>query len=149
CNPSMASVHTSGTATLLQNGTVLVAGGSDPVNGVTNSAELYDPTVLPNGTFSITGSLLTTRANHAAVPLNTGEVLIVGGGNNSANFNTAEVYANGAFTSVGNMTHVRLYPEATLLNDGTVLVTGGCCEVSNAQLASAEVYNPSARSFSL
>ncbi|HTY36614.1 MAG TPA: kelch repeat-containing protein, partial [Bacteroidota bacterium] len=54
CNSSMASFHGSGTATLLADGTVLVAGGFDPNSGYTNSAELYDPTVSPNGAFSIT-----------------------------------------------------------------------------------------------
>jgi RHS repeat-associated protein len=148
CNQSTTSQHTSGTATLLANGTVLIAGGADPFSGPTSSAEIYDPTIAPSGTFVTTGSLLTTRANHAAVLLKTGEVLIAGGGNGSGNFNTAEVYANGQFTPVGNMAHVRLYPTATLLNDGTGLIAGGCCEVSNSQMPYAEIYNPTTKTFS-
>src|SRR2546429_8044465 len=48
------------TATLLQNGKVLVAGGSNynPDGGVIKSAELYDPST---GIWSYTGSLGTTR----------------------------------------------------------------------------------------
>jgi hypothetical protein len=150
CNPSMVAQHFSGTATLLANGKVLIAGGSDRnAASLANSAELYDPTIPPNGSFAPTGGLVTARVNHAAVLLKTGEVLIVGGGGNSSNLNSAEVYANGVFTSVGNMAHVRVYPDATLLSDGTVLVTGGCCEVSNVQLASAEIYNPATKTFAL
>jgi len=147
CNPSTTSQHTSGTATLLVNGTVLIAGGSG-ASGFTSSAEIYDPTIGPNGAFVTTGSLLTTRANHAAALLKTGEVLIAGGGNGSGNFNTAEVYAGGTFTAVGNMAHARLYPTATLLNDGTVLIAGGCCEISNQQMPYAEIYNPTTKTFS-
>jgi hypothetical protein len=147
CNPSMNNPHTSGTATLLKNGQVLVAGGADRNVGDTNLAEIYDPTIATNGGFVAAGTLLTTRANHAAVLLKTGEVLVVGGGNESGNFNTAEVFANGSFAAVGTMAHVRLSPTATLLNDGTALITGGCCEVSNLQLASAEIYSPGTKTF--
>ena len=45
------------TATLLPNGKVLVAGGSDG-SGPLSSAELYDPA---SGTWSATGSLNTAR----------------------------------------------------------------------------------------
>jgi len=149
CNPSTSSLHINGTATLLPNGTVLVAGGTT-ASGYTSAAEIYDPTSGTNGAFTTTGSLLTTRGYHTATLLNTGEVLVAGGTTDTGsihNLNTAEVFANGTFASVGNMTHVRVYQTATLLNDGTVLIAGGCCEVSNLQMAYAEVYNSATKAF--
>lgn len=63
------------TATLLQNGMVLIAGGRSG-NNTLSSAELYDPTT---GTFTLTGSLLTARCDHSATLLQNGTVLIAGG----------------------------------------------------------------------
>jgi hypothetical protein len=64
------------TATLLQNGKVLIVGGvltssSDPVA----AAEVYDPAT---GTFTMTGAMATTREQHTATLLGDGRVLIVG-----------------------------------------------------------------------
>ena len=146
CNPSMSTTHKSGTATLLDDGTVLIAGGSD-ASAYTSSAEIYDPTIGPNGAFVATSSMLSARGFHAATLLRTGEVLIAGGTTGSINLGTAEVYANGGFTAVGNMGHVRLYPAATLLNDGTVLLVGGCCESSNLEMPYAEIYSPTSETF--
>src|SRR5438132_23232 len=73
-------------ATLLQNGMVLVAGGYDHTqfgNIAVASAELYDPA---SGTWTETGSLNTARAQHTAMLLQNGMVLVTGGfdKNNSA-----------------------------------------------------------------
>ena len=59
--------------TLLLNGKVLVAGGTnlDP-----DTAELYDPAT---GAWSLTGSLNTMRKDHAATLLPNGMVLVTGG----------------------------------------------------------------------
>src|SRR5262249_46706176 len=73
------------TATLLQDGRVLVAGGYSeccpPTSfaGFLKSAEVYDPTT---GTWTVTGSLSVAHANHAAVTLSNGKVLVVGAGIN-------------------------------------------------------------------
>src|SRR5439155_15338270 len=67
------------TATLLNNGIVLLAGGNGS-SGVLTSAELYDPAT---GTFTPTGSLNTSRYVHTATLLNNGVVLIAGGTDNS------------------------------------------------------------------
>ena len=63
------------TATLLQNGMVLVAGGFDSII-VSASAELYDPA---SGTWTATGSLNTARSSHTATLLQNGMVLVAGG----------------------------------------------------------------------
>src|SRR5262249_28716809 len=61
-------------ATLLPNGTVLVAGGV----GGGSSAELYDP---GTGTWTATGSMGTARFNHTATLLPDGKVLVAAGSN--------------------------------------------------------------------
>lgn len=85
---SMGTARTFHTATPLDDGTVLVAGG-DP-DDILNlggesygwppaplaSAELFDPM---SGTFTETGGLVTPRENHTATLLNDGTVLVTGG----------------------------------------------------------------------
>jgi uncharacterized protein with beta-barrel porin domain len=88
------------TATVLQNGKVLIAGGQ--WNGtILKSCELYDPT---SGDFTTTGNLNYARMSHTATLLQNGEVLIVGGTtplNGSNGFElVAELYnpATGTFS---------------------------------------------------
>jgi hypothetical protein len=131
------------TATLLDNGMVLIAGGGD-LNGLTSAAELYDPST---GTFSVTGSINTPRFGHTATLLPTGEVLIAGGINSTGNYlASAELYnpSTGTFTPTGSMKTTRELHTATLLSSGQVLVAGG--ENSNLVfpfISGAELYNPS------
>jgi hypothetical protein len=87
-NMAARSEHT---ATLLPDGTVLLAGGlgtfGEPPPALT-SAEIYDP---GSGTFSATGTT-TVRQDHTATLLNNGQVLVAGGGWPTSTSN-AEVYA--------------------------------------------------------
>ena len=77
------------TATLLSNGTVLVAGGNH--NGAVASAELYDP---ETGTWAYTGNLNSARDNHTATLLPNGEVLATAG-NYDYPLGSAELYDTG------------------------------------------------------
>ena len=76
------------TATLLNNGMVLMAGGLGP-SAYLASAELYNPAT---GTFTPTGSLNTARDYDTATLLNNGMVLIAGGYNSSGALASAELY---------------------------------------------------------
>jgi len=140
------------TATRLGNGKVLIVGGQLASDSATAAAELYDPAA---GTFSSTGSLGTLRRGHTATLLMDGTVLITGGGvDNSGTgiHSSAELYnpTSGTFTSVGSLKAAREGHTATLLASGKVLITGGYKGGgSTGYLASAELYDPTSRSFTL
>src|SRR5438876_8750080 len=64
------------TATLLLNGTVLIAGGLDASNAVVASAEIYDPST---NRFSTVGDMRAARVGHTVTVLSDGRVLVAGG----------------------------------------------------------------------
>jgi N-acetylneuraminic acid mutarotase len=72
---SMINARFDHTATVLQNGKVLVAGGYNGSH-VISSAELYDPST---GTWTTTGSMSYIRFRHTASLLANGKVLVAGG----------------------------------------------------------------------
>jgi hypothetical protein len=87
-------------ATLLNNGTVLLAGGdsqTNPNSTPLTSAELYDPTA---GTFTVTGSLVNPRATKGSALLANGEVLLAGGYDLPVKA-PAELYEPGPLTPPG------------------------------------------------
>ena len=126
------------TATLLDNGRVLVAGGEP-----SGSAEIYDP---KSGTFAPTGSLTTARDAFTATSLVDGRVLVVGGSDGGTGaLASAEIYdpVNGAFALTGSMAAPRFGHVAALLPDGRVLVIGGGAGTQDRSTEStAEIYDP-------
>lgn len=145
---SLGTARSLHTATPLANGKVLVVGGINiisPCCTTTASAELYDPAT---GQWSATGNPSTPRANHIAVRLANGKVLIASGNGNpfSAILAGAEIYDpdTGIWSPAGNLNVARQSPGATLLADGRVLVTGGLVVVGTTAVFTntAEVYNP-------
>ena len=138
------------TATLLNNGQVLIVGGYDPDFGLIADAELYDP---PTQTFIDLGDTNSPRYQHSATMLQNGKVLIAGGDADptpNAAFNSAELFDPVAqvFTSVPvPMTAMREGHAAALLNNGQVLITGGDLP-GTGSLSSAEVYDPTSNTFS-
>jgi hypothetical protein len=148
---SMTTIRENQTATLLNDGQVLVTGGDqtyqpapDQVNA---SAELYDPTM---GKFTRTGSMTIARTGHRAVLLPDGRVLVVGGWSglgDPTNPEWAEIYdpTAGKFSRTGSMSAWRDSPAAILLRDGRVLVAGGS---SDQAPLTAEIFDPTTGSFS-
>lgn len=114
------------TQTLLNNGTVLIAGGSDGT--VTHdTAEIYDPV---NDSFTVIPNRMTHgRTRHGAVKLDNGNVLLIGGVDNAGTIrNSMEVYdvSSGTFTATQvQLTIVRDRPTCMRQADGRVLITGG------------------------
>jgi N-acetylneuraminic acid mutarotase len=137
---SMSKSHCYHTATLLTDGTVLVAGGGT-ISSPDNSAEIYDPS---KGTWKATGSMNVARAVTAATLLPNGQVLISGGNSTSAGGRSAELYTNGHWNLTTSMNVLRQSLTATLLTNGDVLVFGG----SNLESDATEFYNPTPATWS-
>ena len=139
---NMAVARIFHTATLLSDGRVLVAGGTDNDNNgdAFASAELYDPAT---GMWTTTGSIALARYSHTATLLPNGQVLVAGGQNSTGDdVALAELYEpdNGVWTATGSLATARHSHTATLLANGQVLVAGG---IGNHQVVkSAELYRP-------
>jgi N-acetylneuraminic acid mutarotase len=148
------------TATLLPDGTVLVAGGGGRVPAsccapsphpafVLPTAELYDPA---SGTWTATGDMKEVRNYHTATLLRDGKVLVASGVDR--NFNplaSAELYdpASKSWTATSNLIEAHSGQTATLLPDGTVLLVGGGNGIywfegtsGGPEIADPELYDP-------
>src|SRR3954454_6636287 len=106
------------TATLLDDGHVLVAAGNN--SGPLTGAQVYDPV---ENTWSNAASMHIARTGQAAVQLKSGRVLVAGGvpphgadGPGRGYTRTAEVYDPSAntWTQVGDMSAARYQPTITL-----------------------------------
>jgi Galactose oxidase, central domain len=150
------------TATLLKNGRVLSAGGTDS-NG-TALGDLFDPATA---TFSPTATGGTQALWLAAALLLDGRALLAGGqfttlvsgpprcclfGPNSYALGILFRSSDESFFAFGHMSTSRAFHTATRLGDGEVLIAGGAIVHSYARdlkiitsvtpLASAELFNP-------
>jgi hypothetical protein len=138
------------TATLLQNGQVLVAGGFDYETAynpttVLNSAELFDPAT---GQWRLTGSLNTITGRPRAALLADGTVLAVGRSDQGAPkpVYSAELYdpATGTWSSINAPLTLGSQLGLTRLANGKVLCLGG----DYTSVMSAELYDPATRTWS-
>ena len=139
--------HSYHSATLLNDGRVLIAGGLDAGAASSAVAEIYDPA---SGAFTSTGSLSTPREGHTATPLPDGRVLVAGGIQVSSAgadpLNSAETYdpAAGTFTPTLHAMAVPRYTHyAVLLATGEVLIGGGFPDIT------AELFDPAQGTFTL
>src|SRR5213083_1522475 len=128
------------TATRLNDGTVLLAGGTGDGGLPVNAAVLYDPAT---DTFAALDPLSTPRGRHTATLLSDGKVLIAGGTDGPNALASLEVYDPPTRTfspAPSALLTPRQDHAATLLNDGRLLVAGGSNSLGT--LNSAELYNP-------
>ena len=146
---SMGTPRALHTATLLDNGKVLVIGGKRDATTSLASAEVYDPAdrSWTPARYDMTGG---ARFVHTATRLGNGHVLVAGGFRNGANVLTTEVYdpATEEWTSAGSLNTPRDEHTAVLLSTtGHVLISGG--DNSVTATATAEMYDPAARKWTV
>jgi N-acetylneuraminic acid mutarotase len=141
---SMTAKRAAHTATLLDNGKVLIAGGFVANGSGLSSVELFDPAT---NAFTSAQNLSVPRASHTATRLPNGKILIAGGYNGDY-LSSAEIFdpATNRFTPAGRMTTARSGHVAVLLNDGKVLLAGGV-GTGWTFLADAEIYDPQTDTF--
>ena len=137
------------TATVLNDGRILVTGGNIR-RGVTASAEIFDP---ETELFRVTAYMSDRRVYHTATVLNDGGVLVVGGQPSIYRCPVvgAEIYdsVEERWVQTGDLSGIRRSHEALLLKDGRVLITGGMTKVFGGVTAAAEVYDPESGEWTL
>ncbi|WP_437982774.1 Kelch repeat-containing protein [Sorangium sp. So ce117] len=143
----MITARAEHTATSLDDGRVLIAGGflgldegifCDPKYPTTplGSAEIYDPAT---GAFLAAAPMAAVRGGHTATRLADGRVLVIGG---EAGGPGVEIYAPAldAWLPASSPSMTRASHTATLLDDGRVLLAGG--GAGSTATESTEIYDP-------
>jgi hypothetical protein len=127
------------TATLLNDGNVLVIGGGKEDGPYSKTVELYD---TKRDIWISLEPMSVGRAMHTATKLLDGRVLIVGGRGKKT---STEIYdpRNKKWSGSGDTKYPRAEHSAISLPDGSVLITGGI-----GQLAQVELYNSRTNSWS-
>jgi len=129
------------TATVLNNGKILVVGGNDGTNTL-STAETYDPTT---GAWTNTiGPLAYTHRYHTATLLSDGKVLIAGGtvgplGTADAKYTEVYSPSTGTFAAGPLLPEERQGHTATLLSNGDVLFVGN--SIGNGALVRTLTYD--------
>ncbi|MHB8384257.1 MAG: Kelch repeat-containing protein [Candidatus Binataceae bacterium] len=136
-------------------GWVLIAGGLRDDKAAQSRAELFDPGQM---NFVATGSMRSPRAHFVAADLNSDQTLVAGGEDAQGNpLASAELYDPnaGTFSATGAMNTVRAGHTATAISgcgcaaDGKILIVGGSSSAATTPLASAELYDPASKSFTV
>ncbi len=135
------------TATLLGDGTILIAGGTGAGNAELQSVERYDPAGnAGNGTTAAKTNLGTARRRHTATLVGTAVWLIGGIGAGATALQSVECYdpagnvGNGTTAVKTALGTARGQHTATVVPTG-ILIVGGV-GAGNAALRSVELYDP-------
>ena len=140
--PNLHGGHVAHTATLLKDGRVLIAGGTDVYGLPRASSELFDPNV---NRWARAADMIHPRAGHAATLLSDGSVLVTGGETGLGTFPieslaSAEIYhpTSDSWTSAAAMHVPRRMHSSIRLRDGRMLVVGGTNLASGSPLPAVE-----------
>lgn len=151
--PNMNAARTGHTATTLQDGRILLCGGSSELR-----CEIYEPST---NSFRWTASMAHTRTRHSATLLSDGRVLIAGGNASGGDLveagidNKAEIFnpQTETFSPVSPMLNPRFAHAAALMADGRVFISGGGKVESDVfttiqkPQVNDEIFNPATNSF--
>jgi hypothetical protein len=122
--------------TTMPNGRVVAAGGFSPA-GRTAEVEEYDPS--SDRWSALVNPLPTARSHHAAVLLDDGNLLLIGGYEVQMTPSTVVYSPSTGAKSTASMLRPRVSPSALRLSDGKVLVAGGV--LTSTGVNSTEVYD--------
>lgn len=144
-----------GSATLLNDGKILIVGGRGLAEAVHKNSYWYLPT---DQTFTPSAQLTQARFAHTAFILSDGRVVITGGDDLTPvdpfrpALASTEIYnpATDSFTNGPDMTVPRFHHVATQLKDNRVLLTGGLQIAGSSGFGASpntEIYDPIANTF--
>jgi len=141
----MSQARSGAASAVLNDGSLLVCGGTDAAGNVLATAEIYGA----DGSFQPAAPMQMARTGHTATWLSKGYVLVTGGAAAGGGIlNSAELYdplAN-TWTLLPGMLDARTGHTATPLPNGGVLLAGG--ENSTGPLASLEAFDLTTKTFS-
>jgi len=131
-------------ASLMEDGRVLVAGGTDAAYALTTVSEIYD---RATNSWKATGHINLGRTFPEEVTLLDGRILLIGGIIGGNVQSTVEIYdpATGVWTYTGSMNYGRYGFDPVVLPDGRVLAAGGY----GSGEGKAELYDPASGTWSL
>ncbi len=141
---SMSSLHDGGCSVLLQDGRILVSGGSD-ASGPTAKVDIFNT----DGTWSSESPMLSPRVHQVCVVLQSGQVLVAGGITTGGGItNSAEILdsSTNIWSQLPPMGEARAGATASTLPDGRILVAGG--QTSSGPSDTVEIFDPNAGTFS-
>jgi hypothetical protein len=163
--PNLSAQRSLHASAVLNDGRVLLCGGTSTAGSVTATCEIFNPAT---NAFTQAAPMGSARAGHAATTLNDGRVLVTGGTTTftgtsfppilNGALTTGEVYdpITNVWTPVSNvMAAKRLFHTQTRLQDGRVLCVSGISGAQNVILigdvptftATCNIYNPATNSF--
>lgn len=138
--PALSAIRGTATATVLDDGTVVVAGGGVGQIPVP-ATELFsaaDPQWQPSGDLNV------ARRGHSAALLDDGRILVSGGIAEGELLPSAEIYdpGSGEWSLVAPMAQARLGHTLTALGNGRVLATGGTAVDAAGGTAAGQTVRP-------